>query len=61
MGSLDEFKAAVAFISLHQIRPVVHTVLDGLDHAEEGFEILRRGGQFGKVSLLPLAVIVRLC
>lgn len=51
MGSLAEFKSAVAFIAKHQIQPVVHTVLPGLEHAEEGFEIMKRGGQFGKIVI----------
>ncbi|GAA5910240.1 hypothetical protein JCM6882_001783 [Rhodosporidiobolus microsporus] len=51
MGSREEFFSAVAFIAKHKIRPVVDTVLDGLDSAEEGFELLKRGGQFGKVVI----------
>jgi hypothetical protein len=35
--------------------PVVHTVLDGLDKAEEGFELMKKGAQFGKVSLSLLS------
>lgn len=50
MGSLTEFKAAMAFIAQHQIKPVVHTVLRGLEQADEGFELMKTGGQFGKVS-----------
>lgn len=55
MGSRDEFKKAVAFISEHKIKPIVHTVLPGLDKAEEGFEIMKRGGQFGKVRFSSTA------
>ncbi|KAL8287613.1 hypothetical protein RQP46_003471 [Phenoliferia psychrophenolica] len=51
MGSRAEFKKAVAFISEHKIRPVVHTVLPGLAKAEEGFEIMKQGGQFGKIVI----------
>ena len=50
MGSLEEFKKAVAFIDEKKINPIVHTVLQGLEKAEEGFEIMKQGGQFGKVS-----------
>ena len=50
MGSREEFFAAVQFIGEHEIVPVVDTVLTGLDEAEKGFELLKRGGQFGKVS-----------
>lgn len=52
MGSREEFFAAVKFIGEHEIVPVVDTVLTGLDEAEKGFQLLKRGGQFGKVSFL---------
>ncbi|GAA5853859.1 hypothetical protein JCM8547_007476 [Rhodosporidiobolus lusitaniae] len=51
MGSRDEFFKAIAFIAKHKIQPVIDTVLDGLDKAEEGFELLKKGGQFGKVVI----------
>ncbi|GAA6050391.1 hypothetical protein JCM3770_004014 [Rhodotorula araucariae] len=51
MGSRDEFFAAVAFIAKHEIHPIVDRVLDGLDRAEEGFQLLKEGGQFGKVVI----------
>lgn len=49
MGSLEEFKAAIAFIDKHKIKPVVYKTLDGLEQAEEGFQILKDGSQFGKI------------
>lgn len=49
MGSRDECWQAIRFIGEHQIKPVVDTALSGLDQAEEGFQLLKRGGQFGKV------------
>lgn len=49
MGSREEFLAAVRFIDKHKIEPVVDAVLAGLDDAERGFELLKQGGQFGKV------------
>ncbi|KAH8922165.1 hypothetical protein BT69DRAFT_266413 [Atractiella rhizophila] len=49
MGSLEEFKAAVEFIGKHNIKPVVHSYIDGLENAEEGFQTLKNGSQFGKV------------
>lgn len=52
MGSREEFEKAVKFVDQHKIEPVVSEVLDGLEHAEKGFEILKEGGQFGKVSRL---------
>lgn len=50
MGSRQEFFDAVKFIGEHKVQPVVDTVLTGLDEAEKGFELLKQGGQFGKVS-----------
>ncbi|KAK4699127.1 hypothetical protein P7C70_g7138, partial [Phenoliferia sp. Uapishka_3] len=51
MGSRAEFIAAVKFIEKHEIRPVVYKVIDGLARAEEGFEIMKQGGQFGKIVI----------
>ncbi|GAA5948004.1 hypothetical protein JCM10213_007016 [Rhodosporidiobolus nylandii] len=51
MGSRAGFFAAVEFIAQHKIVPVLDTVLDGLDEADQGFELLKRGGQFGKVVI----------
>jgi len=55
MGSREEFFSAVKFIGQHKIVPVVDTVLSGLEEAEKGFELLKQGGQFGKVRLSFLA------
>ncbi|KAJ7644825.1 NAD(P)-binding protein [Roridomyces roridus] len=49
MGSRADLIAATAFISKHKIVPVVDTVLQGLESAEEGFEMMKRWGQFGKI------------
>ncbi|KAI5478509.1 hypothetical protein MNV49_005037 [Pseudohyphozyma bogoriensis] len=51
MGSLREFKEAVSFINEKKINFVVDTVLDGLDKAEEGFERMKEGKQFGKIVI----------
>ncbi|KAM0750851.1 NAD(P)-binding protein [Meredithblackwellia eburnea MCA 4105] len=51
MGSLAEMKKAVEFIAKHKIRPVIHTVLDGLENAEEGFQTMKDGKQFGKITI----------
>lgn len=53
MGSLAEFKRAIAFIEMHKIKPVVHTILSGLEHADVGFDLMKSGGQFGKVRTRP--------
>ncbi|KZS99093.1 NAD(P)-binding protein [Sistotremastrum niveocremeum HHB9708] len=49
MGSLSELKAATEFMAEHQIRPVVDSVLPGLEKAQDGFEKMRSGKQFGKI------------
>ncbi|KAL4244887.1 Zinc-type Alcohol Dehydrogenase-like protein [Abortiporus biennis] len=51
MGSHKDLIEATAFISKHKIVPVVSSVLDGLESAEEGFKIIEGGSQFGKVVI----------
>ncbi|KAI6129602.1 hypothetical protein EV401DRAFT_751750 [Pisolithus croceorrhizus] len=51
MGSLKDLKEATAFMAEHQIVPVVSHVLQGLEAAEEGFLLLQRGEQFGKIVI----------
>jgi D-arabinose 1-dehydrogenase-like Zn-dependent alcohol dehydrogenase len=48
MGSKADLQAATDFIAQHRIAPVVSLVLDGLENAEKGFELLARGEHFGK-------------
>jgi len=50
MGSAKEFAESIRFIEKHKIVPVVDTVLEGLEKAEKGFELLaeadkRSGGK----------------
>lgn len=49
MGSREEFKAAIQFISDHKITPVVHTIVDGLENVETLFDVMKKGEQFGKL------------
>ncbi|SGZ32348.1 BQ5605_C040g11860 [Microbotryum silenes-dioicae] len=51
MGSREEFFESVKFTDRYGIRPVVADVLDGLEEAEKGFEILKKGSQFGKIVI----------
>ncbi|EKM55116.1 uncharacterized protein PHACADRAFT_195141 [Phanerochaete carnosa HHB-10118-sp] len=51
MGSHQDLVDATKFLSKHRIIPVVSHVLDGLENAEEGFKILQKGDQFGKVVI----------
>ncbi|TPX31934.1 hypothetical protein SmJEL517_g04844 [Synchytrium microbalum] len=49
MGSDREFKDMMVFIDKHQIKPVVSTVHQGLEKAEDAFVEMREGKQFGKI------------
>lgn len=51
MGSHKDLEDATAFMAEHRIVPVVSHILDGLEAAEQGFALLARGEQFGKVVL----------
>lgn len=57
MGSRAEFFDAIEFIRKHKIMPVVDTVLESLEKAEDGFELMKRGGQFGKVSRRAMVTV----
>lgn len=45
MGSADEFKRMIDFVSQHKIVPIIDTVIDGLDNANKGFVSRERGVQ----------------
>lgn len=49
MGSHQDLIDATEFLAKHRFVPVVSHVLDGLENAEEGFQIIQRGDHFGKV------------
>jgi D-arabinose 1-dehydrogenase-like Zn-dependent alcohol dehydrogenase len=51
MGSRQDLIDATAFLQEHKIIPLVSDVINGLDAAEEGFDILKSGDQFGKVII----------
>lgn len=51
MGSKADLQAATEFIAQHRIAPVISRVLDGLENAEEGFELLACGEHFGKIVI----------
>jgi len=51
MGSHQDLKDATEFIAQHRIVPIVSHVVDGLESAKQGFELLKRGDQFGKVVI----------
>ncbi|KEP50515.1 zinc-binding dehydrogenase family oxidoreductase [Rhizoctonia solani 123E] len=49
MGSTAELKAATEFAAKHHLKPSVSTVLDGLENAEPGFELIQKGRESGKI------------
>jgi len=51
MGSYKDLIEATNFVSENRIVPVVSHVLEGLEAADEGFELLKRGDQFGKIVI----------
>ena len=51
MGSHNDLVDATRFLVEHRIVPVVSHVLPGLMAAEQGFEIMKRGEQFGKIVI----------
>lgn len=54
MGSRAEFRAMVAFVAAHQIKPVISRTIRGLDNlnAINGlFDDMRAGIQFGKLVI----------
>ncbi|BGP57626.1 hypothetical protein JCM8202_001001 [Rhodotorula sphaerocarpa] len=51
MGSREEFFSAVKLVRDKKIQPVVDSVLSGLGEAEKGFQLLKEGGQFGKIAI----------
>ena len=54
MGSRQDLIAATGFLVQHRIVPIVSHVLHGLEFSEDGFQLLQRGDQFGKV-------VIRVC
>jgi NADPH-dependent curcumin reductase CurA len=51
MGSTQDWIDSTRFMEEHKIVPVVSHVLDGLDSAEQGFDLLKSGEQFGKIII----------
>jgi len=51
MGSRKDLQEATAFIAQHHIVPIVSHVVDGLELADEGFDLVKGGSKFGKVVI----------
>lgn len=49
MGSVKDLQDATRFLAENKITPIVSHFIDGLQNAEQGFELMQRGGQFGKI------------
>ncbi len=42
----------VRFVGEKKIRPVVSLAVDGIDRADECFEVMKNGDQFGKLVII---------
>lgn len=51
MGSHTDLISATTFLAKHRIIPVVAHVVDGLENAEEGFDLMQKGDGFGKIVI----------
>lgn len=54
MGSHKNLVEATRFLSEHKIVPIVSHILNGLESAEEGFQLIEGGDHFGKVVIRVL-------
>jgi zinc-binding alcohol dehydrogenase/oxidoreductase len=50
MGSPVDWQAMTDFVARHRLTPVVSAVFP-LDRYSEAFELMEKGGQFGKIAL----------
>ena len=50
MGSPSDWKAMIAFVETHSIKPVISNVFS-LAEASDAFKLMEKGGQFGKIVL----------
>ena len=51
MGSQAEFKEMLAYVELHDIKPIVDKVFPSLNDAQVAFDYMATGQQFGKIVL----------
>jgi zinc-binding alcohol dehydrogenase/oxidoreductase len=52
MGSPHDWAAMLAAVERHQLRPIVSEAFP-FTRATEAFDLMERGGQFGKIVLKP--------
>lgn len=50
-GSLENLKDASKFLADNKIVPLVSHVFNGLEDAENAFDLMKRGDQFGKIVI----------
>lgn len=50
MGSPADWEAMIGFIDQHRVLPVISEIFP-LERAEEAFDLMERGGQFGKIVI----------
>ena len=50
MGMPVEFSAMTQYVTMHRLKPVVSDTIP-FDRAGEAFDLMERGGQFGKIVL----------
>ena len=48
MGSPADWSAMTSFVARHRLKPVVSEVFP-LERGAEAFDLMERGGQFGKI------------
>ncbi|MEO6287661.1 MAG: zinc-binding dehydrogenase [Dyadobacter sp.] len=51
MGTLQDFKDMLAFTEKHEIKPVIDKIYSKLSQAQEAFDYMHQGKQFGKIVL----------
>ena len=51
MGTLQEFQDMLAFTAKHQIKPIVDKIYPSLSDAQQAFDYMHEGKQFGKIVL----------
>lgn len=51
MGSRQDLIDATEFLTQKRVVPPISHVVDGLESAEEAFELMKRGDQFGKIVI----------
>jgi D-arabinose 1-dehydrogenase-like Zn-dependent alcohol dehydrogenase len=51
MGSTQDLLDATKFMTEHKLVPIVSDVLDGLEAADQGFDLMKSGDQFGKIVI----------